>query len=453
MRFPRIRARRDPLIKCNASSRERARYTRDEQRSRPGTCYSGQGIGGGPDREHAEVHERESSADQRQAPQLRDVEHLRDRGDVEEVVRPGRDRQERALRARVLPRGGRGLELVVHAARRVRRPGRRRGHDRISGAAGGDPTRAPQERRGDRDGPHGPPGRQPRLPPGPRRVSHEGQEEVAGPPADEAQSLAHVRLEGDLPHGGMTMVTETQHLVEPGKANELGYKTFRLGQFTFERNAYFCVLHYPGGEYHMPVGEFLRAVQRDIGWNFFYGLVKFDQVFGTFNFYDNGVDMFLGKYTDAWQMSGKAYSEMLPNEEVSAEYKERFGLLNLYDYLARNDVTWNPEIVSAVEYSLFCPTTEEYILPITHGNDRVEWFLLLNGQISMEIRDRDTGNLRAYMHMKPGDCCAMPADISHNLWAPERSMLLVWENGNPELPELIRLGKTPTTPLQEFGLS
>ena len=327
------------------------------------------------------------------------------------------------------------------------------------------------------------------------------------------------------------MVTETQHLVEAQKANELGYKTFRLGGYTFERNAYFTVIHYPGGEYHMPVGEFLRAVQRDIGWNFFYGMVKFDQVFGTFNHYDNGVDMFLGKYNDAWQKSGKAYSEMLPNEKISAtfkailedwvppdfnpwaapretgspfgrkrggphpaifrkrivtktmikeprtdathpvneafkglqgkdgemkikpEYKERFGLLNLYDYLARNDVTWNPEIVSAVEYSLFCPTTEEYILPITHGNDRVEWFLLLNGQISMEIRDRDTGVLRAYMHMKPGDCCAMPADISHNLWAPERSMLLVWENGNPELPELIRLGKTPTTPLQEFGLS
>src|SRR5207249_3826884 len=66
-------------------------------------------------------------------------------------------------------------------------------------------------------------------------------------------------------------------------------------------------------------------------------------------------------------------------DEDQAEYAERFGLLNLYEYLARNDVTWNPEIVSAVEYSLFCPTTEEYILPITHGNDRVEWFLLLNG--------------------------------------------------------------------------
>jgi len=28
----------------------------------------------------------------------------------------------------------------------------------------------------------------------------------------------------------------------------------------------------------------------------------------------------------------------------------------------------------------------------------------------------------------------------------------VWENGNPQLPELIRLGKTPTAPLEEFGL-
>src|SRR5881396_2909232 len=138
-----------PANKMYRVSEGTPRWTPDGQRSRPGSGYSGWGIGGGPDWEHAEVHEREPAADQRQAPQLRDVEHLRDRGDVEEVVRPGRDRQERALRARVLPRGGRGLELVVHAARRVRRPGRRRGHDRIQGAAGGDPTRAPQERRGD----------------------------------------------------------------------------------------------------------------------------------------------------------------------------------------------------------------------------------------------------------------------------------------------------------------
>ncbi|TLZ88734.1 MAG: hydroxyquinol 1,2-dioxygenase, partial [Methanobacteriota archaeon] len=117
------------------------------------------------------------------------------------------------------------------------------------------------------------------------------------------------------------MVTQQKALVESGRANDLGYKTFRLGGYEFERNAYFTIIRYPGGEYHIPVGEFMRAVQRDIGWNFFYGMVKFDEVFGTFNFYEKGVDMFLGKYNDAWQKSGKHYSEMFPNEKISATFK------------------------------------------------------------------------------------------------------------------------------------
>src|SRR5207253_10806346 len=106
--------------------------------------------------------------------------------------------------------------------------------------------------------------------------------------------MAHIRVGRHLPHGGVTMVTETQHLVEAQKANELGYKTFRLGGYTFERNAYFTVIHYPGGEYHMPVGEFLPAVQRDIAWNFFCSMVQFDQVCATFIFYYNVGEMLLG---------------------------------------------------------------------------------------------------------------------------------------------------------------
>ena len=38
--------------------------------------------------------------------------------------------------------------------------------------------------------------------------------------------------------------------------------------------------------------------------------------------------------------------------------------------------------------------------------------------------------------MKPGDVAAMPADIRHQGYAPKRSMLLVWENADPELPAL-----------------
>src|SRR5437660_10647500 len=118
--------------------------------------------------------------------------------------------------------------------------------------------------------------------------------------------MAHVRLGRHLPHGGVTMVTETQHLVEAQKANELGYKSFRLGGYTFERNAYFTVIHYPGGEYHMPVGELLRTVHRDIGWNFFYVMLKFDQVVGTLNFYNTGDNMLIGKHHDACQKPGNA---------------------------------------------------------------------------------------------------------------------------------------------------
>ena len=37
----------------------------------------------------------------------------------------------------------------------------------------------------------------------------------------------------------------------------------------------------------------------------------------------------------------------------------------------------------------------------------------------------------------------MPADIRHQGYAPKRSMLLVWENADPRLPELMSSGKLP----------
>ena len=105
-------------------------------------------------------------------------------------------------------------------------------------------------------------------------------------------------------------------------------------------------------------------------------------------------------------------------------------------------------MVSVCKDSLFCPTTEEYILPVIHGNDRVEWFLQLSDQITWDVEDRDTGAVRSRVVMKAGDVCAMPADIRHQGYSPKRSMLLVWENGSPELPELIASGKAPTHPVE-----
>jgi hypothetical protein len=136
--------------------------------------------------------------------------------------------------------------------------------------------------------------------------------------------------------------------------------------------------------------------------------------------------------------------------EIHAEpgFEGELASFNLFAYLSRSQVTWNPSVVSVCKDSLYCPTTEEYILPIIHGNDRVEWFVQLSDEIYWDVEDRDTGAKRAKVIMKPGDVSAMPADIRHQGYAPKRSMLLVWENGSGTIPELISSGKLPSTPIQ-----
>ena len=105
--------------------------------------------------------------------------------------------------------------------------------------------------------------------------------------------------------------------------------------------------------------------------------------------------------------------------------------------MSRSDVTWNPSVCSAVKDSLICATTEEYMLPVIHGNDRVEWFVQLTDEIQWDVSDRDTGEPRARVVMKAGDVSAMPADIRHQGYSPKRSILLVWENNDAQLPELV----------------
>ncbi len=311
--------------------------------------------------------------------------------------------------------------------------------------------------------------------------------------------------------------------------NAEGYRGFTLGQFSFRRDEYFAYISWPTGSHIMSVDAFLRAMQRDIAWDFFYGIVNFDGVFGTMNHYGT-VDLFAGRYNDSYRKAELDYSENidtpiireqfkailddwtnatfdpfasphetgpafgvkngsnvdaitrrrvaanrmvnLPGDEelrndenghplnrmfkdvpqdepiVEAEpgFENEIAGFNLFNYLARSQVTWNPSVVSVCKDSLFCPTTEEYILPIIHGNDRVEWFIQLSDEISWEVEDRDTGTMRSRVVMKAGDVCAMPADIRHQGYSPKRSMLLVWENGDPNLADMIASGQAPTYP-------
>jgi hypothetical protein len=318
--------------------------------------------------------------------------------------------------------------------------------------------------------------------------------------------------------------------VQVGEVNADGYKSFSLGEFTFSRDEFFVYISWPTGNHLMSADAFLRALQRDVAWDFFYGIVNFDGVFGTVNHYGT-VDIFAGRYNDSYRKAELDYSENhetpliretfksilsdwtnssfdpfasphetgsafglkngendaavtrqriaarrmvgVPGDEqprsdesgfpvnrmfadvdqsepvVEAEpgFENRVAAFNLFAYLSRSNVTWNPSVVSVCKDSLACPTTEEYVLPIIHGNDRVEWFIQLSDQITWEVEDRDTGAKRSRVVMKAGDVSAMPADIRHQGYSPKRSMLLVWENNSSKIPEAIASGQAPTYPV------
>jgi hypothetical protein len=144
----------------------------------------------------------------------------------------------------------------------------------------------------------------------------------------------------------------------------------------------------------------------------------------------------------------------VPQDEpvVQAEpgFEAEVHAFNLFAYLSRSTSTWNPSVSSVCGHSLFCPTTEEDELPIRHANDRIEWFLQLSDSIEWRIEDRESGMPRARVTMRAGDVAAMPADIRHHGFAPKRSMLLVWENADPALPELYENGSLPSSPADEF---
>jgi hypothetical protein len=93
--------------------------------------------------------------------------------------------------------------------------------------------------------------------------------------------------------------------------NDAGYQTFRVGGFTFSRDEYFATITWPTGTHQIAIDVFLRALQRDVAWGFFYGIVNFDQVFGTMNHYGN-VDMFAGRFNDAYRRAGSTTTRTSP---------------------------------------------------------------------------------------------------------------------------------------------
>src|SRR5215831_6714819 len=103
--------------------------------------------------------------------------------------------------------------------------------------------------------------------------------------------------------------------------NEQGYKDFSLGGFTFRRDEFFAHITWPTGSHVLSVDGFLRALQRDVAWDFFYGTVNFDGVFGTVNHYGT-VDMFAGRYNDAYRKAELDHADNIETPLIAATFAE-----------------------------------------------------------------------------------------------------------------------------------
>jgi len=108
--------------------------------------------------------------------------------------------------------------------------------------------------------------------------------------------------------------------VQATEPNAQGYREFNLGAFHFARDEYFVHITWPTGKHVMSADVFLRALQRDVAWDFFYGTVNFDSVFGTVNHYGT-VDMFAGRFNDAYRKAELDHTENFPTPQIGGTFR------------------------------------------------------------------------------------------------------------------------------------
>ena len=319
--------------------------------------------------------------------------------------------------------------------------------------------------------------------------------------------------------------------VQSTEPNAQGYREFSLGAFHFSRDEYFVHITWPTGKHVLSADVFLRALQRDVAWDFFYGTVNFDSVFGTVNHYGT-VDMFAGRFNDAYRKAELDHTENFETPLIRdtfkamlddwtnasfdpfaspAETDKPFGVKDgsNTEAITRRRVAANrmvsvpgdeqirtdethpvnrmfadvpqdePEVypepgfedevaapttctpTSAAATSRGTPASSACARPACTARPARSTCCRCstattasNGSCSSATRSCGTCRIAtparraAKVTMKAGDVAAMPGDIRHQGYSPKRSMLLVWENASPELPEMIRTGKASVYPVE-----
>ena len=91
----------------------------------------------------------------------------------------------------------------------------------------------------------------------------------------------------------------------------------------------------------MAIDQWLRCVQRDVAWGFFYGIVNFDAVIGTMNHYGN-VDMFAGRFNEAYRKAEVDYNENFDHDELLGCFTAMLSdwTNEGYDPFAERDEEW-----------------------------------------------------------------------------------------------------------------
>ena len=104
------------------------------------------------------------------------------------------------------------------------------------------------------------------------------------------------------------------------------YRDFKLGSFGFRRDEYFAHIEWTTRDgrpmsHSMDIGNFLRALMRDVAWGFFYGGVNFDEVIGTVNHYQS-VDLQAGAFNETLKAAGVDLLENFPTDQIAATFFE-----------------------------------------------------------------------------------------------------------------------------------
>lgn len=98
-----------------------------------------------------------------------------------------------------------------------------------------------------------------------------------------------------------------------------------------------------------------------------------------------------------------------------------YGVVNLRDKLAKFDETWTPKLIGALNGQLVkLAKLEGELMWHTHEEED-ELFLVIEGELTIQLRDRDD------VHLKQGEMYIVPRGVEHNPVTQSGASVLLFE--------------------------